>query len=78
MISLYLFLHSLTRLLISSLIIFVLILTSVIFIIGLSGISINLGSVSLKGMGLATVVGLILNLAFLIFDKLGIMNEPAD
>ena len=55
-----------------------LILTSVIFIIGLSGISINLGSVSLKGMGLATVVGLILNLAFLIFDKLGIMNEPAD
>lgn len=55
-----------------------LILTSVIFIIGLSGISINLGSVSLKGMGLATVVGLVLNLAFLIFDKLGIMNEPAD
>lgn len=55
-----------------------LILTSVIFIIGLSGISINLGSVSLKGMGLATVVGLVLNLAFLIFDRLGIMNEAAD
>ena len=55
-----------------------LILTSVIFIVGLSRITINLGSVELTGMGLATVVGLIINAAFLIFDKLGIMNEPAD
>lgn len=54
-----------------------LILTSVIFIVGLSGISIKIGSLSLTGMGLATVTGLIINVAFLIFDKLGIMNEPA-
>ncbi len=52
-----------------------LILTSIIFIVGLSGIKLNIGVVELKGMGLATVVGIALNLAFIIFDKLGIMNE---
>lgn len=54
-----------------------LILTSIIFVIGLSGITIDIGSVSLTGMGLATIAGLIVNIAFLIFDALGIMNEPA-
>ena len=52
-----------------------LILTSVIFMVGLSGIKLSVGVVELKGMGLAAVVGIALNLAFLIFDKLGIMNE---
>lgn len=52
-----------------------LILTSVIFMIGLSGIKLSIGVVELKGMGLAAVVGIALNLTFLIFDKLGIMNE---
>lgn len=52
-----------------------LILTSVIFMIGLSGIKLSVGVIELKGMGLAAVVGIALNLAFLIFDKLGIMNE---
>ncbi|WP_066893379.1 uracil permease [Clostridium nigeriense] len=55
-----------------------LILTSVIFMIGLSGIKLSIGVVELKGMGLATVVGIALNLAFIIFDKLGIMNEEAE
>lgn len=54
-----------------------LILTSVIFMIGLSGIKLSIGVVELKGMGLATVVGIALNLAFILFDKLGIMNEEA-
>ena len=54
-----------------------LILTSVIFIIGLSGIKLSIGVVELKGMGLAAIVGFVLNLAFIIFDKLGIMNEEA-
>lgn len=53
-----------------------LILTSVIFIIGLSRITITIGSVGLSGMGLATVVAMILSLCFMLFDKLGIMNEP--
>ena len=54
-----------------------LILTSVIFMVGLSGINLSIGVVELKGMGLATIVGIIINLAFIIFDKLGIMNEEA-
>lgn len=52
-----------------------LILTSVIFMIRLSGIKLSIGVIELKGMGLAAVVGIALNLTFLIFDKLGIMNE---
>ncbi|WP_411167820.1 uracil permease [Clostridium sp. MB05] len=54
-----------------------LILTSVIFMVGLSGIKLSIGVVELKGMGLAAVVGIALNLAFIIFDKLGIMNEES-
>ncbi len=54
-----------------------LILTSVIFMVGLSGIKLSIGVIELTGMGLATVVGIVLNLAFIIFDKLGIMNEEA-
>lgn len=52
-----------------------LILTSVIFVIGLSGITVKLGAVELKGMGLATIVAMILSVSFMIFDSLGIMNE---
>ncbi|MGG7176900.1 uracil permease [Clostridium paraputrificum] len=52
-----------------------LILASVIFIVGLSGIKLTLGNIELKGMGLATVVAMVLSISFMIFDKLGIMNE---
>ncbi|MGL5151452.1 MAG: uracil permease [Clostridium sp.] len=54
-----------------------LIMTSVIFIVGLSKISIAIGNtgVQLTGMGLATVVGILMSVSFMIFDKLGIMNE---
>ncbi len=52
-----------------------LILTSVVFIVGLSGIKLTLGTIELKGMGLATVVAMVLSISFMIFDKLGIMNE---
>lgn len=51
-----------------------LVLTSVILIVGLSGIKVNLG-VEIKGMGLATVVAMILGILFMIFDKLKLMNE---
>ncbi|MDD4842946.1 MAG: uracil permease, partial [Anaerotignum sp.] len=46
-------------------------LTSVIFVVGLSGISINLGSVALRGMSLAALVAMGLSLLFYIFDKMG-------
>ncbi|MBD7912956.1 MULTISPECIES: uracil permease [Clostridium] len=52
-----------------------LIITSIIFIVGLSGITLSIGSVQFKGMGLATIVGMIISILFIIFDKLGIMNE---
>ena len=52
-----------------------LILASVTFIVGLSGITITVGTVEFKGMGLATIVAMVLGIFFMIFDKLGIMNE---
>ncbi len=52
-----------------------LILTSVILIIGLSGIRIQIGVVELKGMALATMIGIVLNLVFIILDKFNLMNE---
>ena len=52
-----------------------LILTAIVFIVGLSGISIKIGSVPLKGMALATVVGILLSLLFYIFDKLKMTND---
>ena len=54
-----------------------LILTSIILIIGLSGLKISFPGLAfeLKGMSLATVVGILLNIIFILLDKLGIMNE---
>lgn len=52
-----------------------LILTAITFAVGLSGIEISFASIELKGMGLATVVAMILSIVFIIFDKMGIMNE---
>ncbi len=51
-------------------------LTSVILIIGLSGAHIQIGTVSLSGMGLATVIGIVLSLMFAALEKMGLMNEP--
>lgn len=50
-------------------------LTSVILIIGLSGAHIQIGTVSLSGMGLATVIGILLSLMFAAIEKMGLMNE---
>lgn len=50
-------------------------LTSVVFVVGLSGISLNLGNVAFSGMVLACIVGMILSLLFFIFDKLKITND---
>ncbi|GHV05079.1 uracil/xanthine transporter [Clostridia bacterium] len=51
------------------------ILTSVVFITGLSGVYIQLGEVQLKGMALATIVGMVVSLAFALFEKLKLTNE---
>ena len=47
-------------------------------IAGISGVAVQLGSVQLKGMALATVVGMLLSLAFHLLDRLGLTNEPIE
>ncbi len=51
------------------------VLTSVVFVTGLSGITLTIGSVSLSGMILAALVAMGLSLLFLVFDKLGWINK---
>ena len=52
-----------------------LILTSVIFVTGLSSIKVNLASVQLSGMILACIVGMILSLIFHMLDKFHLTND---
>ncbi|MFD1415667.1 uracil permease [Oceanobacillus jeddahense] len=52
-----------------------LILTCVVLAIGVSGASIGLGSVELTGMGLATIVAIIISLFFKLLDTLNLSNE---
>lgn len=54
-----------------------LILTSVVLIIGVSGAQIQLGAVSLKGMGLATVVAIILSIFFRMLENANLSNETS-
>jgi len=55
-----------------------LILSAVTFVVGISGISVNIGQTQLKGMVLATLVGMLLALIVWIFDKLGWNAEEPD
>ncbi len=50
-------------------------MTAVVFVTGLSGISVQLGSIQLTGMVLACVVGMIMGLEFYILDKLKLTND---
>ena len=52
-----------------------LILTSVVLVAGVSGASITIGTVALKGMALGTVVAIVLSLVLAIFDRLRIAND---
>ena len=53
-------------------------LTSVVFVVGLSGIAVNLGQVQLRGMSLAAVVGMLLGLVMYLLDKFHLTNEYDD
>lgn len=55
-----------------------LILTSIILVVGISGIQLDFYHVHFKGMALATMVGIILNLFFILFDKIKILNDNSD
>ncbi len=50
-------------------------LTAIVLIVGISGAAVNIGQVQLKGMALATVVGMLLSLVFYFLDRLGMMNS---
>lgn len=52
-----------------------LILTSVVFVAGLSGLTITIGSVSITGMTLAAVTAVIISLIFFLLDKAKLMND---
>ena len=50
-------------------------MTSVIFVTGLSGISVQFGSVQLSGMVLACVVGMLMGLLFFLLDRFHLTND---
>lgn len=50
-------------------------LTSVVFVTGLSGISVKFGNVELTGMVLACIVAMILSLIFYVLDRLNLTND---
>lgn len=52
-----------------------LILTSVVFVAGLSGLTLTIGSVSITGMTLAAVTAVIISLIFFLLDKAKLMND---
>ncbi len=52
-----------------------LILTSVVFTTGLSGVAINLGQVQFRGMVLASVVAIVLSLIFYAMERAGLMVD---
>ena len=52
-----------------------LILTSVVFVAGLSGLTLTVGSVSITGMTLAAVTAVIISLIFFLLDKAKLMND---
>ena len=51
------------------------VLGAITFVVGVSGASINIGSVQLKGMAFAAIIGVVLSLVFWILGKLNIMNK---
>lgn len=49
-----------------------LVMTSVVFVAGLSGLTINVGQVGISGMTLGALTGLFFGIVFYLFDKLGV------
>jgi uracil permease len=53
-----------------------LLLSAIVFVVGISGLSIKIGTTDLSGMVLATLVGIAISLIFWIFDLLKWTAEP--
>jgi uracil permease len=54
-----------------------LLLSAIILVVGISGVSVKLGQTQLRGMVLATIVGMILSLFFFLLDKWGLTAEDS-
>ena len=52
-----------------------LILTSIVLIIGVSGAHLTIGSVTMKGMALATITSIVFSLCFKLLDQFGLTND---
>jgi len=55
-----------------------LLLSAIVLVVGISGVSIDFGQTKLRGMVLATLVAIVLSLFFHLLDSLHISNEAAD
>jgi len=55
-----------------------LLLSAVVFVVGISGVAIPVGQAQLRGMVLATLVGIVLSLAFYVIEKMGWSSEPPE
>lgn len=55
-----------------------LILTSVVFITGLSGVVVQVGTTSLTGMVLACITAMLMSLLFYLFDKFNLLNKEEE
>lgn len=53
-------------------------LTAIVLIVGVSEAPVKIGNVQLKGMALATVVGMILSLIFHMLERMRLVNEQTD
>lgn len=51
------------------------VLGAITFVVGVSGASINIGTVQLRGMAFAAITGVVLSLIFWILDKMKLMND---
>ncbi len=52
-----------------------LILTSVVFVAGLSGLTLSVGTISISGMTLAALTAMVISLIFHLLNKAGLMND---
>ncbi|NGM81904.1 uracil permease [Paenibacillus sp. 7124] len=54
------------------------ILATLVLVVGISGTTLTVGGVQLKGMALATIVGMVLSLLFKLFQVLGLSNDKEE
>lgn len=53
-------------------------LATIVLVIGLSGATLKMGDVELKGMALATIVGIVMSLFFKLIEVLGLSNDKEE